>query len=142
MNVQPETSRPLAGGLAGYVRAVAAAIGVSAEGTSFEISDTATAYLGLARRRPEHPEHDLMLVWTEERGWSIEVETDPAEKPVVVATLGGSDLVPEPRTVAGFVRAVVSGGAGESDRPGAVGATTGGRGELTQRLSRYATGPE
>ena len=50
-----EADRALAEGLAGYVRAVAAALNVGAEATAFEVSDTATAYLALSVRSTAHP---------------------------------------------------------------------------------------
>jgi hypothetical protein len=125
-------------GLAGYVAAIAAALDVSVEATASEVTDTATAYLALAVRTKEHPGRDLMLVWSEQRGWRLAVETDPTEQPAVLAYLG-ADLVPEPRTVAGFVRDVLAGGpaagrtasweAEESDRAG-----------LGGRLARYVAG--
>ncbi|MCE6998817.1 DUF6292 family protein [Saccharothrix sp. S26] len=90
-------------GLARYVRAVAEEVGVPPEGTEFEVSDTATAYLGL-----EGPGPDLMLLWNERRGWSIAVETDPAEKPITLAHFG-PPLVPPPGEVARFVRDVLAG---------------------------------
>lgn len=96
----------ISAGLARYVRAVAEQVGVPAEGTEFEVSDTATAYLGL-----EGPGPDLMLLWNERRGWSIAVETGPAERPIVVAHFG-SPLVPSPEEVARFVRDVLAGGPG------------------------------
>lgn len=110
-------------GLARYVQAVAEEVGVPPEGTEFEVSDTATAYLGL-----EGPGRDLMLLWSEQRGWSIAVETDPTEAPVVVAHLG-LPLVPPPDAVAKFVEDVLAGrtsGAepefrGELDRHGLAG---------------------
>lgn len=115
-------------GLARYVEAVAERIGVPPEGTEFEVSDTATAYLGL-----EGPGRDLMLLWNEQRGWSIAVETDPAEKPVVVAHLG-LPLVPPPDQVARFVDDVLAGKPGGSEPdPG----TTQDRGVLAGRLSEY-----
>ncbi|GAB2965569.1 DUF6292 family protein [Saccharothrix stipae] len=90
-------------GLARYVQAVAEEIGVPPEGTEFEVSDTATAYLGL-----EGPGRDLMLLWNEQRGWSIAVETDPTEKPLTIAHLG-QPLVPPPNAVARFVDDVLAG---------------------------------
>ncbi|ONI81413.1 hypothetical protein ALI144C_18915 [Actinosynnema sp. ALI-1.44] len=89
-------------GLAGYLRAVAVAVGVPDEGTTFEISDTATAYLALARRWPARPGRDLMLVWSERAGWAVSVETDPDEAPITIARLG-DDPLPRPETVARFV---------------------------------------
>src|ERR1043165_8728767 len=92
----------LSKGLAGYLRAVADAVGVPAEGTTYEISDTATAYVALTRRCPERPGRDLMLVWSERTGWTVSVETDPEEAPIIIARIDG-ELLPAPETVARFV---------------------------------------
>jgi hypothetical protein len=93
-----------------YVRAVADAVGVPPEGTTCEVTDTVTAYLALSRRGFRHPEHDLMLIWSERQGWSVSVETDPTETPVVLSCLGG-DAVPDPTAVARFVtESIVHGG--------------------------------
>ena len=129
----------LRSGLAGYVRAVASAVSVPPEATGFEISDTATAYLGLTERWVMRPGRDLMLIWTERNGWSVAVETNPAELPVVVGYLGGDDLVPAPHTVARFVTGVVSGRRAPVACPHfPVGDN---RDALAQRLSRYANEP-
>ncbi len=126
----------LSRGLAGYLEAVAAAVGVPTEGTDFEISDTATAYLGLARRLPERPDQDLMLVWSERRGWSVAVETDPAEAPVVLAHLDVDDVAPEPPVVAEFVDDVV---AGRYSAPQDTLPATPTRQDLARMLGRYAS---
>ena len=131
----PGGIRPIEHGLAGYVRAVAAAVGVPAEATVFEISDTATAYLGLAQRWDQRPAEDLMLVWDEHHGWRIAVETDPGVPPTVVDHLGGTDLVPEPQIVAGFVSDVLAARRPARSRP--VGLTVGSRDQLAARLSHY-----
>ncbi|WIY03000.1 DUF6292 family protein [Amycolatopsis mongoliensis] len=133
---EPDT-RSLEHSLGEYVRAVAAVVGVPDESTTVEISDTATAYLGLPHRWFDRPDHDVMLVWSERRGWSLAVETDPAEDPVVLAHQGGDDLVPPPRAVAQFVADTAAGRHTGQERPGPVGATT--RRALAERLSRYAT---
>ncbi|QFZ24690.1 hypothetical protein EKG83_34795 [Saccharothrix syringae] len=117
----------LATALAGYVRAVAAEVGVPPEGTEFEVSDTTTAYLALA----EGAGRDLMLVWSSEHGWSVAVETDPGEQPVTVAHLG-PPLVPRPAEVARFVADVRAGGPG---RPELTVAED--RRLLVERLSAY-----
>jgi hypothetical protein len=90
-------------GLNGYLRAVAGAIGESTAGASCEVSDTATAYIGLSRRGPRHGRRDLMLVWSECDGWAVLVETDPTESPIVVSRLGGDDPAPPPWVVSRFV---------------------------------------
>ncbi|OXM72546.1 MULTISPECIES: DUF6292 family protein [Amycolatopsis] len=125
----------LSRGLAGYLRAVAEAVGVPAEATSFEISDTATAYLGLTRRWPTRPGEDLMLVWSERNGWAVAVETDPGETPMVLAWFAGEDVVPEPAEVARFVSGVIE--AERSTEPRPVFAVDVGRTELAARLARY-----
>lgn len=94
--------------LAGYVRQVAEAIGVPADAVGYEVSDTATAYLGLAERLPEHAGRDLMLEWDERLGWHVGVEPRPGEAPFVLSYLGG-DTVPPPDVVARFVADAVSG---------------------------------
>jgi hypothetical protein len=104
LGLEDQTSRPLplSRRLAVYVDQVAAAIGVPADATGHEVSDTATAYLALDLRAAAQPDHDLMLVWDEHLGWYIAVETNPAETPVVMAYLDG-DVVPPPAAVARFV---------------------------------------
>lgn len=92
----------LARALADYVRAVAEAVGVPGEGTTWEVTDTATAYLALGCRSAAHPDRDAMLVWSSAQGWVISIETTPAEPPIVLARSTG-DPVPAPGAVARFV---------------------------------------
>ncbi|MEV4731337.1 DUF6292 family protein [Saccharopolyspora sp. NPDC049426] len=131
-----ETAWALERGLDGYVQAVAAALEVPIEATSFEISDTATAYLGLAHRAAERPREDLMLVWSEQQGWSVMAETDPAEAPKMIAEFGSYDRVPEPRTVARFARDVMSGHRPAPERSTFRGPAI--REELARQLTPYA----
>jgi hypothetical protein len=77
-----------------------------------------------------------MLVWSERHGWSIAVETEPAEPPVVVAHLGGGDPVPEPAVVGRFVADVEAGSPAGVARPEFP--ARGNREVLAKRLSRYA----
>ncbi len=93
---------PLSSRLAVYVDQVASAVGVPADATGHEVTDTATAYLALDLRSTAQPGHDLMLVWDEHLGWYIAVEMNPGEGPVVVAYLDG-EVVPPPAAVARFV---------------------------------------
>jgi hypothetical protein len=139
MATEPDITPVLRQGLAGYVRAVAAAVDVPVEGATFEVSDTATAYLALACRWPQRPSQDLMLVWDERNGWMVAVETGPAEEPLVVAYLRGDDVVPEPRVVASFVTDVIAGG--RANGPSPVFPTAQGRHGLAQRLARYVANP-
>lgn len=131
---EPDLIRALERGLGAYVQAVAAAIGVPAEGTTVEISDTATAYLGLSRPWPGRPRHDVMLVWSERRGWTVAVETAPVEDPVVLARWPGDELVPPPAEVARFVDAAAAGRTAGNVRVTAVEVT---RRILAERLGEY-----
>ncbi|WP_406635983.1 DUF6292 family protein [Amycolatopsis sp. WGS_07] len=117
--------------LADYVREVAAAVGVSAECTSCEVADTVTAYVALSGRSPRFPGRDLMLVWSTGQGWTVAVETTPAEAPQVVAHLGG-DVTPSPERVRGFVAEVLR-SAEEAGTPGPVLAVSS-HGDLRTRL--------
>lgn len=85
--------------LGDYVMSVAEAVGVAAEGVTWEVTDTVTAYLALSGRSADHPGRDTMLVWNERQGWVISVETGPAESPIVLSR-AGADLVPAPDVVA------------------------------------------
>jgi hypothetical protein len=123
----------LARGLAGYLHAVAEVVGVPVDGTSYEVSDTATAYLALVGRASDRPDRDLMLVWGEHDGWTVSVETEPLEPPIRLARLGGDNPVPEPRMVARFVTEVLAGHRGAA-RP----AKPCGRAGLAERLASYA----
>jgi hypothetical protein len=130
-----DSTHELSQGLAGYVRAVAIALELPAQGTSFEISDTATAYVAL-RQAARHPDEDLMLVWSERTGWALAVETDPGAGSSVIAHFGGGDAVPEPSLVARFVREVLA-GRREPGRSPAF-STEGNRADLAKRLFPYA----
>ncbi|MBB3050502.1 hypothetical protein FHS23_001497 [Prauserella isguenensis] len=123
--------------LDGYIRAVADELDVPAEGMSFEISDTATAYLGLSTRRPSWPGRDLMLIWDERAGWSVAVETNPAERPVVIARLS-DEPVPSPRTVARWVRGILAGPSLPMEPRQQTGAKAVDRHALALRLADYA----
>jgi hypothetical protein len=131
---EPDHSVALVHGLAGYVRQVAEAVRVPVEATGYEVSDTATVYLALAQRWSQLPGRDLMLVWSEQDGWLVAVETDPTEPAMVIDYLGGDDVVPEPAAVARFVHEVVIGSRLSRARP----AHRAGRADLAARLSRYA----
>ena len=95
--------------LAHYVGRVAAAVGVPAHAVGYEVSDTATAYLGLTHRLLAHAGRDLMLLWDEKLGWYVAIETHPGEPPLVLSHLRG-DAVPAPDAVARFVAEVLASG--------------------------------
>lgn len=125
--------------LVGYLSRVAAALGVPAESTASEVSDTATAYLGLTQRWCERPGRDLMLVWDERLGWYIAVESAyPGEKADVLAYLAG-DVVPAIATVARFVTDAAAGRRGTITAPAAAAAE---REVLSRRMSAQISARE
>lgn len=104
-------------GLSGYVYAVAAALEVSPESSWCETGRLANAYVALDRRLPDFPDHDVALLWDEESGWCVAIETGAANDPIALAWLGG-DVLPEPLVVWGFVDRLVEGSLpGVLDRP-------------------------
>jgi hypothetical protein len=135
MHPPADIARQLVQGLQGYLHAVAEALDLPPQGVSCEISDTATAYVALVNRFARHPDEDLMLVWSEQSGWSIAVERDPRAAPKVIAYIGGPDPVPEPHLVAAFVDEVLKGDRGRGERPSFDGMHN--RAVLAERLAPY-----
>lgn len=125
----------LAGALQRYVEKVAEALGVPPDGISCEVTDTATAYIALGTRAVAHPDRDVMLVWSATQGWSVSIETDPAEPLIVLARLGG-DIVQAPEVVARLVTESMT-RVGTRQSP-AAGAPTMGWSDLAECMERYA----
>ncbi|HKN98464.1 MAG TPA: DUF6292 family protein [Pseudonocardiaceae bacterium] len=95
-------------GLRRYVAQVAAAVGTGPEATWCEWADAPSAYVALECGLPGYPERDAALTWAAERGWAVAVETGCGEDLLITASLNG-DVLPPPRTVAAFARAVLAG---------------------------------
>ncbi|PKW00177.1 hypothetical protein ATK30_0264 [Amycolatopsis echigonensis] len=105
----PSAATPtLDSALAGYVSQVAERVGIPLDAVTHEVTDTATAYLGLVSRTAGHPEHDLMLVWDERLGWSIAIEPRGDDQPPAICRLRGH-IAPPPGAVAQFVADVLDG---------------------------------
>ncbi|MEU4252438.1 DUF6292 family protein [Amycolatopsis sp. NPDC026612] len=116
-------------GLAGYLRAVSAAVGVLPGGVGRDF-DPPAAYLALSRRCAQAPERDLMLVWSAESGWDLVLEHAELGPGEVLGRFG-DPLVPEPGEVARFVDDVVA-GRREGGRP-----ARGAASDLADLLQRY-----
>lgn len=115
MNVDPDSLT--ARGLSRYVHSVAATLRVPRHAVHHEVSELSSAYLALHRRSPAFPELDLMLLWDERHGWSVALETAPADDPVVLAYLGG-DALAEADEIHRFVVDVTAGNyPGQPDPP-------------------------
>lgn len=95
-------------GLRHYITQVAAEIGTGAEAAWCEWADAPSAYIPLDRGLPGHPDRDAALIWAAEQGWAVAAETGCGEDLLITASLGG-DVLPAPRTVATFARAVLAG---------------------------------
>lgn len=117
-------------GLAGYLRAVSAAVGVLPGGLGREF-DPPAAYLALSRRCARHPERDLLLIWSAESGWELVLEHTELHPAETLARFG-EPLVPEPAEVAHFVDEVVAG------RRGGGRSAHGAASDLYENLRDYA----
>jgi hypothetical protein len=58
--------------------------------------------VALEQRLPGFPDRDVALLWNEQHGWSVGVETSCGEDVIVLCYLG-TDILPTPRVVARFV---------------------------------------
>ena len=101
-----DTDYHFARGLRAYVARVAKAVGVGYESCSVDPGVPSSAYLALDWRLTRFPGHDLALLWDETHGWSAVVEPPGGGETVVLAYLGGTEVLPDPRAVVLFVAAV------------------------------------
>jgi hypothetical protein len=108
-------------GLAGrvlrdYVHRIAAGLGVGPESTWCEVDSPASAYVAL-ERTPRWHKKDLALVWDEQHGWAVAVETHSGEDLLILAYFGPEQL-PEPEDVVRFAAKVLAGEpAGQTEPP-------------------------
>lgn len=124
-------------GLGRYVRAVAGQLGIPAEATDYELDEPATAYIALDQRCSNHGERDLMLLWHEEHGWAVAVETDPTDPAIVLAYVG-DEVLPRPAALAEAVAALLSGEPVGTSEP-TVFRRARDFDELDERLTAYAS---
>ncbi|HET9139345.1 DUF6292 family protein [Actinophytocola sp.] len=96
-------------GLHRYVRLVADALGLAGEGWYVQVErPAATVYLPLQDRMARYPGRDVALLWDEEYGWALAVESHSGEDLLVLAYLG-NDVLPAPRVVAQFAARIMAG---------------------------------
>jgi hypothetical protein len=132
MNVAPDSEAAL--GLGRYISAVARLLGVPPDAMYHEVGDLASAYIALPCRHPLFQEHDLMLVWDERHGWSVGLEIDTLDGPVILSYLG-PDPLPTPGRVRHFVDEVVVGNCpGQPNPP-----RSRSRERLADRLAKFVT---
>jgi hypothetical protein len=89
--------------LLAYVSGVTRALGFSGECSCVQADGPClSAYLAVDGHLPGFADRDVALLWDEERGWSVAVESDSAEPPFVLSRLRGP-VRPEPAAVARWV---------------------------------------
>ncbi|WP_116042685.1 DUF6292 family protein [Amycolatopsis palatopharyngis] len=115
-----------------YVSEVAVAVGVGPEACCCSPDALANAYIAVEHRLPRYPERDVALLWDEERGWAVAVETGCGEDLLVLHYLGG-DVLPAPHVVASFLASVVRGKPEGAERAAQGGASA----VLPAGLDRY-----
>ncbi len=131
-------------GLAGYLTAIATALGVGLESCTIDAYAPASAYLALDWQQRRCPGVELALLWDEQCGWAAALEGEAAEDFTILGYLDG-DVLPEPDMVARFAAAVQhdtlpqrNGPARSSSIGPGPGAPPLPRAELARRLARYA----
>lgn len=123
-------------GLRRYVALVAGAVGVGAEAAYVQIESPVDVYIPLDQRLRLFPKRDAALLWDEQYGWALAVETHGGADLLVLGYLG-AEVLPSPRTVAGHLQRAVEGTAlGMLDPPGF--RDSKGSDGLSQRLAGYA----
>lgn len=105
MNMDPYG--PAAQGLRAYVAAVARQLNVGPEACSCEIEVPAGAFIALEQRLSNFPTRDLALVWDEEHGWAVAIETGQAHELITLSHLD-EDVLPPAETVARFVADILA----------------------------------
>ncbi|MEV0056340.1 DUF6292 family protein [Saccharopolyspora shandongensis] len=108
-------------GLVAYVYEVARGLGVCPDSTgnavAVEFELLTSAFIALPFRAPNFPTYDLALVWDEEGGWAVAIETDPSYPPIAISYQGG-DVLHRPSVVATFVDDLLAGRQpGQPNRP-------------------------
>ena len=83
----PRSGRRGDRGLREYVRLVARAVGLTEPSWLVQTGPPANAYIALEGRLPLFPAWDVALLWDEERGWALGLESMPAGDLVVLAYL-------------------------------------------------------
>jgi hypothetical protein len=104
---QTDTSFAEARALRRYVDAVTTAIGVERTAAWHEYGPPSSAYVALSEQLPDQPDRFLMLQWNDETGWSLAIEPEGAEPPVVLAAWP-EDVYLAPTALAAAVSTVLT----------------------------------
>lgn len=126
-------------GLAQYLRHVARELGLSAAYGYYELDPPAGAYLDLQRSPAAFPARNAALIWDEEHGWALGIDSHSGLSLVVLSYLGGQVVAP-PSAVAGFVSGMFSDRSPGQARPPAL-RRAGDEDGLAMELAAYAVTP-
>ncbi len=102
-------SDPYHRALRGYLATVANALGIGMESCALDIDTPVSAYLAVDHKVLAFPDRDVAVLWDEERGWSVAMETHSGEDLILLAGLGGDTVAPPAEIVARFVEDVCAG---------------------------------
>ncbi|MBP2328631.1 hypothetical protein JOF56_009016 [Kibdelosporangium banguiense] len=122
----------LGAGLQAYAASVADAVGVGLESCCLEADEQAMIYLAVDNRVAGFTGRDAALLWDEQTGWAVAMESASGEDLIVVA-VHQADLLPAPAAVARWLTQVTDGAV----RSVTVRKRQVDRAVLTRRLSRY-----
>lgn len=123
-------------GLRRYVRLVGELLELSGPSSYFQLEPPVTAYLALEGCTPDFPDHDVALLWDENRGWAAAIESQDGSEFITLSYLG-TDVLPPPQFVARFARQFLAGDSpGRLDPPCVRSADT--VDDLPRRLAGYA----
>lgn len=95
--------------LRGYLAIVATALGVGLESCMLDMDARVSAYLAVDQKLVTFPDRDVAVLWDEEHGWSVAVETHCGEDLIVLAYLDAGTVVPPADLVVRFVEELCAG---------------------------------
>jgi hypothetical protein len=96
-------------GLRAYLGSVARALGFGIESCTVDVDVPVSAYVAVDWRLRRFPDRDVALLWDEVHGWAVAVEASCGEDVIVLAYLGGEEILPEPRAVVRFLAGLRAG---------------------------------
>lgn len=130
-----DEAAPLWRALCQYVSEVAVAVGVGPEACCCSPDVRANAYIAVEHRLARYPKRDVALLWDEESGWAVAVETGCGEDLIVLRYLD-DDVLPDPAVVARFLDGIVDGMPSGTPDPPAL-RRIGAGDDFLVRLERY-----
>ncbi|WP_340684102.1 DUF6292 family protein [Amycolatopsis coloradensis] len=123
-------------GLRRYVGAVAQALDLDWSGWWVRLDPPVNAYVAIESRLPRFPTRDVALLWDEEHGWSVAVESLCGEE-LVVLSYAGKNILPPSCAVARFLTCMFRGQYPGQFTPPAF-RRAGAIDDMPERLARYA----